>query len=537
MAQVAAAGRANLLLHARLDSDAPRSVRIRTTVNGYTQRERVQPLAKGANEVEWTFGVDNPRLWWPWSMGAQELTDVTVEVFIEGGEQASDTAVRRTGLRQVALDRWQLSVNGERLFIKGANHGPTRMQIGEATAAELRRDVEFAQDAGLDLLRIHAHITRPELYEAADELGMLLWQDLPLQWGYARSVRKQATAQAREAVDLLGHHPSIAVWCGHNEPFRLDVEPGRPTNMPLLAAKWIAGQQLPTWNKTVLDRWIKRSLERSDGSRPVVAHSGVLPHLPMLDGTDSHLYFGWYHGNERDLPGFAAAVPSMVRFVSEFGAQAVPASAAFMEPERWPNLDWAHLERHHALQKSIFDKRVPPADYDTFEDWQAATQQYQAMLLKHHIETLRRLKYRPTGGFCLFAFADGNPGVTWSILDHDRQRKRGFDAVTDACRPVIVVADRMPEHTKPGASLALNVHVVNDLRHALVDAVVVARLSWPGGERSWRFAGTVRADACALVGTLQFVTPDVTGALTLDLTLEHAAAAATNRYGTLLTAS
>ena len=208
-----------------------------------------------------------------------------------------------------------------------------------------------------------------------------------------------------------------------------------------------------------------------------------------------------------------------------------------MEPERWPNLDWAHLERHHALQKSIFDKRVPPADYDTFEDWQAATQQYQAMLLKHHIETLRRLKYRPTGGFCLFAFADGNPGVTWSILDHDRQRKRGFDAVTDACRPVIVVADRMPEHTKPGASLALNVHVVNDLRHALVDAVVVARLSWPGGERSWRFAGTVRADACALVGTLQFVTPDVTGALTLDLTLEHAAAAATNRYGTLLTAS
>jgi len=528
------AGRANLLLHARLDSDAPRSVRIRTTVNGYTQRERVQPLAKGANEVEWTFGVDNPRLWWPWSMGAQELTDVTVEVFIEGGEQASDTAVRRTGLRQVALDRWQLSVNGERLFVKGANHGPTRMQIGEATAAELRRDVELAQDAGLDLLRIHAHITRPELYEAADELGMLLWQDLPLQWGYARSVRKQATAQAREAVDLLGHHPSIAVWCGHNEPFRLNVEPGRPTSMPLLAAKWFAGQQLPTWNKTVLDRWIKRSLERSDDSRPVVAHSGVLPHLPMLDGTDSHLYFGWYHGHERDLPGFAAAVPSMVRFVSEFGAQAVPTSAAFMEPERWPNLDWAHLERHHALQKSIFDKRIPPADYDTFEDWQAATQQYQAILLKHHIETLRRLKYRPTGGFCLFAFADGNPGVTWSILDHDRQRKRGFDAVTDACRPVIVVADRLPEHTAHGTSLAINVHVVNDLRHALDDAVVVARLSWPGGERSWRFTGTVRADACALVGTLQFVAPEVTGALTLDLTLEHAAAAATNRYAAVI---
>ena len=141
-------------------------------------------------------------------------------------------------------------------------------------------------------------------------------QDLPLQWGYARSVRRQATAQAREAVDLLGHHPSVAVWCGHNEPFKLEIEPGKPFNVAKVGAKWFAGQQLPTWNKTVLDRWIKRSLERNDDSRPVVTHSGVLPHLPLLDGTDSHLYFGWYHGDERDLPRFAATMPRMSRAIA-----------------------------------------------------------------------------------------------------------------------------------------------------------------------------------------------------------------------------
>ena len=53
--------------------------------------------------------------------------------------------------------------------------------------------------------------------------GLLLWQDMPLQWGYAAAVRKQAARQAREAVDLLGYHPSIAVWCGHNEPIALDI--------------------------------------------------------------------------------------------------------------------------------------------------------------------------------------------------------------------------------------------------------------------------------------------------------------------------
>lgn len=528
------ADRANLLMHARIDSDQSRSVRIRTTVGGYTQRERVQPLARGANEVEWTLGIDNPRLWWPWSLGAQELVDVTVEVFLEDHPTASDTATRRTGIRQISFDRWQMTVNGERMFVKGANCGPTRMQIGEATAAELRRDVELARDAGLDLLRVHGHITRPEFYEAADDLGMLIWQDLPLQWGYARSVRKQAVAQAREAVDQLGHHPSVAVWCGHNEPLTLDIEPGRSPAMSALALKYLVGQQLPSWNRSILDRWVKRSLEHNDDSRPVVAHSGVLPHLPQLDGTDSHLYFGWYHGEERDLPGFAARLPSMVRFVSEFGAQSVPNDADFMEPERWPDLDWAHLERHHALQKSIFDRRVPPSDHVSFESWRAETQRYQAVLLKHHIETLRRLKYSPTGGFCLFSFADGHPAVSWSILDHRREPKRSFDTVTDACRPVIVVAERPPAEVRPGHPLSVDVHVVSDLRRRLDGAVVTARLSWAGGEQTWRFGGDVDADSVAHVGSLSFNVPNAPGALMLDLSLEHPEAAASNRYESLI---
>src|SRR3546814_1493756 len=96
------------------------------------------------------------------------------------------------------------------------------MQLAEATAEDLARDVDLALDANLDLLRIHGHISRPELYDAADERGLLIWQDLPLQWGYARGIRKQAVQQATAAVDLLGHHPSLAIWCGHNEPMAVE---------------------------------------------------------------------------------------------------------------------------------------------------------------------------------------------------------------------------------------------------------------------------------------------------------------------------
>jgi hypothetical protein len=95
---------------------------------------------------------------------------------------------------------------------------------------------------------------------------------------------------------------------------------------------------------------------------------------------------------------------------------------------------------------------------------------------------------------------------------------------------VIVVSDRMPGHVHAGDALALDIHVVNDLRAPLDGAEVVARLSWEGGEQRWRFRGNVDADGCARVGTLQFVVPNAAGALMLDLTLEHPAAAATNRY-------
>ena len=194
----------------------------RTRVDGELLDQHEQSLAGGLNEVDWNLDINEPRLWWPWTLGDQELTDVEVEISVD--DAVSDSRSVRTGLREVVLQDWVFTINGEPLFVKGANLAPTKMALGDATPAELRRDVELAREAGLDLLRVHGHISRPELYDAADELGMLLWQDFPLQWGYARSIRKEAVRQAREAVDQLGHHPSIAVWCAHNEPVAANLD-------------------------------------------------------------------------------------------------------------------------------------------------------------------------------------------------------------------------------------------------------------------------------------------------------------------------
>ncbi len=525
--------RAILAIVADLDSDDTRTVTVRTSVAGLAESAVEHSLAVGVNRVEWQLRVDNPALWWPRALGAQPLHDVAVSV--ELGEEVSHRRSVRMGFRSVTMRNWIVSVNGERIFLKGTNHGPTRMALGEATGDDVARDVHLAVDAGLDLFRVHAHVARPELYDAADEAGLLLWQEMPLQWGYARSVRKQAIRQSRKAVDLLGHHPSIALWCGHNVPVAVDVEQSATWDPKKMAFKFAIGQQLPTFNRSILDRAVKHTFERVDGTRPVIAHSGVVPHLPKLDGTDTHVYFGWYTGHERDFPRFCATIPRMARFVSEFGAQAVPVDAEFLDPEKWPDLDWERAGRVHALQKSMFDKHVPPEAYETFEAWRRATQAYQATVLKHHIETLRRLKYRPTGGFAQFLFADAYPSVTWSVLGHDRQPKQGYQALVEACRPVVVVAERPPALVAPGDTVAIDVHVVSDLRVPLTDAVVTARLVWAGGHHTWRWQGEVPADECVRIGTVSAMVPNAPGAMDLDLELVCDDVAVTNRYRSMIT--
>ncbi len=315
------------------------------------------------------------------------------------------------------------SVNGEPLFLKGAYHGPTRALPAEATPAEVRADVERAAEAGLDLLRVHAHVARPELYDTADETGLLLWQDLPLHGPYARGIRRQAVRQAQAMVDLLGHHPAVALWCGHDEPVPLDRRAS-----PLRA---VAAQQLPSWNRTVLDASVKRALTRADRSRPVVAHSGVAPHLPQIEGTDTHLGLGWGTGDERDLPALARTLPRLVRFVSGLGAASIPDGDCGPGPLS-------------DLDREVLDERFPPADFPDAAARRDATQAYQARVVRRQVEELRRLKYRPTGGFAVSRLADAQPAVTSAVLDADRRPKAAWDALRAACRPVVVVADRLP---------------------------------------------------------------------------------------------
>lgn len=523
------AERAHVVLHARLDADVSRVALTRTRVNGEIVSEHQIALASGANEASWTIDITHPRLWWPRDLGEPELVEVDVTVEIDG--EQSHQATRQTGLRQVRWDDWVCSVNGERIFLKGANLLPLSDLPGTVPPERSRSIVQEAVSAGLDVLRVHGHIADAALYQAADEAGLMLMQDFPLRGVHVRQIRRRAIHQARAMVDLLGHHPSVISWWAHDEPVSrpsdssvagVDV----PLPQRLRAFGTRAGrllrEQAPTWNRSVLDPSVRRAIEQADQTRRCVAHSGVMPHLPLLDGTDSHLYLGWSDGPIEDLARESARFPRLFRFVSEFGVPAAPRSGPAADVLRegvWPDIDWERFSELTGIDRRHLDEQVPPQRFSDVGEWADAIEHHQAEIVRRWIEHLRRIAYRPTGGFCVRALNDPASTSTWGALDHNGVTRPMATVLRDTCAPVIVVVDRLPSSLQPGARLSLAVHVVSDLRETIPAADVDIRITGPDLDQVHRFAGEIPPDDCTRVGDVVVAVPERWGNVRVTATM------------------
>lgn len=511
----ATATRAVVTVTCTLDSAGAGEVAIRTAIGG-VEHERRQPLARGTNTVTWNVEVGNPDLWWPRELGGQPLTDVTVDVstLIEsprGSTDATDLGDRfassdrftvRCGLRQVTLRDWILTVNGERLFVRGVLAGPAAHELATASDDVVTAPVRAAEDLGCNLVRVHAHVAPDAFYDEADRRGMLVWQDLPLYRGQHRSVRRTAVRTAEATVDRLGAHPSIALWCGHDEPDHVS-ENGRPAGL----GRRLAAHQLPNWNRSVLDRSVKRALTGADPSRPVIGSSGTWPHPPSLAGTDTHLALGWSTGDVDDLARLGRTIPRAVRFVQITPSPSPDPSHAQAPTTRWPPTSVAGLIGDSPIDPDLLAERLPPDAFDSSAAWHRAAHNHQALLIREQVETLRRLAYRPTGGFVVAHLADLRAGMSPSLIDHTGTPKPAYAAMQAACAPVLVTLEGWPGCAHPGERLEAAVHLINGSRSDLTGARCDVELRWDGGGDHWQFEGDLAADSVGLVGRISADVP------------------------------
>ena len=93
----------------------------------------------------------------------------------------------------------------------------------------------------------------------------------------------------------------------------------------------------------------------------------------------------------------------------------------------------------------------------------AASQDYQAFVLKYHTEFFRRHKFAPCNGALFFQFRDCWPAVTASVVDYYGKRKKGYFALQQAFNPIHVMMDWPDLAGEPaGSTFRRAIYVVND---------------------------------------------------------------------------
>jgi beta-galactosidase len=174
--------------------------------------------AVGATAVDVNLGsLAKPVLW---SVDSPNLYTINAALIDEQGnivQRSSD----RFGYRWFEMRPHQgFFLNGEKLLIKGTHRHEESAGLGAALPNEMhRRDMQMIKDMGANFVRLAHYPQDPEVYRAADELGLILWDELPwCRGGKGGDLwEKNTESYLRRQIAQNRNHPSIIFWSLGNE--------------------------------------------------------------------------------------------------------------------------------------------------------------------------------------------------------------------------------------------------------------------------------------------------------------------------------
>lgn len=227
--------KAEVLVDLEVNAAKPLQVRtrVRVTGSGADQQEAIdQALRFGDQVVSLRIPIQQPVLWWPNGQGAQPLYHAEVTLSDSTTGEILDSRRVRFGIREIRwrqvegapadfINPFQLLVNGRPVRTMGSNLLPPDLLFGrimERGPLLLRR----AREAGMTILRVWGGgvILPEEMYALADELGIMLSQELPLANSWPETDAEFLANLEKTITGILKqtrNHPSIIEWSGGNE--------------------------------------------------------------------------------------------------------------------------------------------------------------------------------------------------------------------------------------------------------------------------------------------------------------------------------
>ncbi len=164
--------------------------------------------------------LKNPRLWSP---DTPVLYQMRVRLLINN--TLIDEIIEPFGYRWYHFDpHGAFYLNGKRLLIRGTHRHEDHAGYGAALPNELhRRDMEMIKEMGANFVRLGHYPQDPEVYKACNELGLIVWDELPWCRGGKGGARWESHTKRllREQIMQNYNHASIFFWSLGNEIYWL----------------------------------------------------------------------------------------------------------------------------------------------------------------------------------------------------------------------------------------------------------------------------------------------------------------------------
>jgi len=173
--------------------------------------------------VDLSATLDHPKLWWTWDLGDQNLYRAQATIYDESGI-AVDCFSTVFGIRTFERDhKFLYSLNGKPIFLRGAWTPLSRLYPAEPDRWIYEKDLRQARHANMNHLVNFTIMEKKEFYELADELGMLIFVELPFnQLGPLDALNIQnpryseylewCSKEVTQIVRTWANHPSIGLW-------------------------------------------------------------------------------------------------------------------------------------------------------------------------------------------------------------------------------------------------------------------------------------------------------------------------------------
>ncbi len=301
---------------------------------------KVAEAAMPAADAKADFVIENAHLW----NGRKDPFLYTCEAVLLDGEKELDARIVKFGCRYFEIDPERgFILNGVEYPLRGVSRHQDRPEIGNALLPEHHKeDLDLIYEVGATTIRLAHYQHNQYFYDLCDEMGFVLWAEIPYISNHMPNGRENTISQMKELIIQNYNHPSIFVWGISNEITMRGAE-----DTDLLENHRILNDLCHEMDKT------RRTTMAVVSMCPMDSEYVTIP-----DTVSWNHYFGWYGGdtsmNGPWMDQFHAMHPTLPVGMSEYGCEALNWHTS--NPEQGDYTEEYQAYYHEELIKQLFTR-------------------------------------------------------------------------------------------------------------------------------------------------------------------------------------